>query len=1565
MPPIVPLVLTAGAAIRGLRARNRRIDAEEATNAQEEDAAMRRQLADSEKDDDDDEPAIGQVAARNTLDSTATATASKSRSSVPSPSRAGGGRPRGSRSQSRPSVGRRKSSADSSAGKGKKRSDLPDWMPSETSSDEEHYIDVEQRRSSAQWTSSSALGSSRKRDSTDLGASRRTSTTSTVQASTIQQRRRESAGREEVMAMKGQLPGQGALGPLTSSSRTLRVNIPSRDLGVQAYNGTESESDVATSEPAINQGHAGKSRYTDSPSGLGSGDEDEVTFAQKKEKQRSNTHLQVPNPKDARKISVTPEDSLPPITPIIPMSSRPSAQHSAHHWQRFYNLVHPNFLNQQTSGTKNFPKTATRSSDAPSSGDELSRHGPITPVHGGRGARRYGRGTGVASSPAVSFQHEVSVGGRLLHPQMPSILRSRPGAVDSSIAETPATATASDARAQRSRSGLSMRRTATAESDLSMSVDGTEYSGEDEDDVADRILGRSRKEVPRMLAGRGQGRGKLQPENRPSRAFSTMILAGGGIPLRGWARRRREREQDEAELDGEGEGDGDGDVDAKDVEEGRAGGNNGAGMSQDGMSQTDGGQEGRDGEEEDDADSEDEEAKVQIYRKTPIISGILAPFSIMLEVPGFTSSWYISTGRELGNVVYEKNPVLLDIGLAFSMAFAVLANLCIILRFLEVMRPKKSTLIAMVLLTLHDSINVAALAIFGKAHAVDDGFTYSEGYWMTLGSTLASIIVNFTLIADYINTKQFRDAGSGLTRKQRELVIMTMLVLFYLSIGALIYCLLLKINFETALYFVVCTLFTIGFGDITPKTTASRIVLFVYAPIGIVLIALVIATTRETILEQFEQSYKQRRLAVKQRYIERQEAKRVNRQLRLAVRLRQVSVGRGGGRQWITEDGQMLANLELALPVLPMRHREEEEKKDTRLGKLLDAARAFVETGFSQGWKKDPNRGSVDAEAIEKGKQKALVSELQRSKAEGAAVPDMGAGLAMLAGTLIAPARAGTAMMSPKVTDAWMEMEKRDLKANEPTSGGSSTDATDSLGEKENPSSSQASDGAEKDPNGINTEGIINECDTERGPRHDDRTYATEEQQADEMALMESSLRKHREELEKHWEEFKHEVVQQERNEFVAKMVVSGSLFLVFWLMGAGIFVATEGWNFFEGLYFGFVFFSTIGYGDFSPTTPSGRAFFIVWALFGVGILTVIFSVLGDAWGTIYKNTLADSRRKYGWKARWRQRRESKRGERGGKQGDSGQSADPTKKPTAEDVDPDQSQEPGSVAGSADHGAEETPGIPSIAPSDGGDAVDEGGMGDQESSIGNGLRNRIRRSNTFGSIGGPGGLESTTPTTGNKRRQPVDQIPLQLARAAMHLHSEASHLLESQRHVLAESVSSAPSLHRRLRRQLRVVAAGGKLQRGAVSAALAAAAGLGAGEEGEDGDGTGTTPGPGADEEEIHRYELEKLELAAVSALEREGDFAGMAAVRQLFALVQYDSHLTAVIENSHALRETLVGQERELVELRARVEELEADAEEEIEERLDVDEEGRDGDEVQEKTGGNEGGRTRNDAQP
>ncbi|KAE8188608.1 hypothetical protein A4X06_0g6597 [Tilletia controversa] len=100
-----------------------------------------------------------------------------------------------------------------------------------------------------------------------------------------------------------------------------------------------------------------------------------------------------------------------------------------------------------------------------------------------------------------------------------------------------------------------------------------------------------------------------------------------------------------------------------------------------------------------------------------------------------------------------------------------------------------------------------------------------------MGSTIASVFVNVTLVADYVNTKQFRDAGSGLTRKQHPVrgcvVLLHMHVVYHWAWRY-------PSNYYT--------------------TTAPRIVLFFLTPVGIVPVALVIATTRETVLGQTDSS---------------------------------------------------------------------------------------------------------------------------------------------------------------------------------------------------------------------------------------------------------------------------------------------------------------------------------------------------------------------------------------------------------------------------------------------------------------------------------------------------------------------------------------------------------------------------------------------------------------------------------------------------------------------------------------------------------------------------------------
>lgn len=101
----------------------------------------------------------------------------------------------------------------------------------------------------------------------------------------------------------------------------------------------------------------------------------------------------------------------------------------------------------------------------------------------------------------------------------------------------------------------------------------------------------------------------------------------------------------------------------------------------------------------------DEDKHLANYRVLPVISGLVIPFSILLEIPGLISGWYIRTDA---NVVVEtrRNPPLLEAGLALSMFFAVVANVSLICRFLEKGTVLVTTLITIASLTIHGNLSL-------------------------------------------------------------------------------------------------------------------------------------------------------------------------------------------------------------------------------------------------------------------------------------------------------------------------------------------------------------------------------------------------------------------------------------------------------------------------------------------------------------------------------------------------------------------------------------------------------------------------------------------------------------------------------------------------------------------------------------------------------------------------------------------------------------------------------------------------------------------------------------------
>ncbi|KAH7922910.1 voltage-gated potassium channel [Leucogyrophana mollusca] len=575
------------------------------------------------------------------------------------------------------------------------------------------------------------------------------------------------------------------------------------------------------------------------------------------------------------------------------------------------------------------------------------------------------------------------------------------------------------------------------------------------------------------------------------------------------------------------------------------------------------------------SNDDDIESFIPNYRYTPIISGIVIPFSILLEIPGLTEHWYVRTEGPNHDVVEtQSNSTILDIGLAFSIACAVAANICLIMRFLE-KRVKTATIFCTVFLTIHDLINITGVTVFGIEHRFDDGFTYGESFWMTVCSTMASSVTNVTLIVDLIRTPEFDKSGSGLTRKQRSLVIIIIILFCYIALGSLANSLIMKLSFIDGLFFSVVSIETIGFGDIVPTSTGARIFVCIYSALGIVNLAVVVGMFRETVMEGLEVGYRKRMKVASQKR-------------RMARRKRRAE------QRW--RDAIMWRLRERRVPVwVP------ESKKAELEGRLTNA------------WRKLKSRLTIAFHAIPMPTRTVYLNHgphgmrlnleaLSHSQLEAAALE---AGVPL--DTLLPPQ---------------YYYNKNEREEDRPEHTLPPWFVTNPIYHHEQMIPDSLTHGRMGTMAAMLTKFALVVFES-TGPLPEGQEIANESfidaSAADASTTLASSRASSSDDLGADYHAL---VVESEKKAFYVRAIMAWSLFIVFWTVGSAIFMQTEGWTYGVSLYFCFIAFTTIGYGDYAPRTPAGRSVFVVWALVGVGTMTILISIISEAYSTRYKGII-------------------------------------------------------------------------------------------------------------------------------------------------------------------------------------------------------------------------------------------------------------------------------------------------------------------------------------------------------
>ncbi|CEI41381.1 hypothetical protein FVEN_g3598 [Fusarium venenatum] len=242
----------------------------------------------------------------------------------------------------------------------------------------------------------------------------------------------------------------------------------------------------------------------------------------------------------------------------------------------------------------------------------------------------------------------------------------------------------------------------------------------------------------------------------------------------------------------------------------------------------------------------------------PMIAGTLGPVASAFSICALVRPWrqHRPPGQIVKTAPFVADPIWLTVINAIQLAMAIISNMFLLLNMTRRVRFTIAQPITIIGWYISAILLISLLAT--AAGPLYEGFKYpadeliwSQAFYYGMWAAILYFVdASLMLVTFYGAWTGHYNKDFNLTPSQRTLMLQTIMFLFYLLLGALVFSNIEGWNYLDAVYWADVTLFTVGFGDFRAETNLGRALMMPYALVGVISLGLVVGSIRSLVLER-------------------------------------------------------------------------------------------------------------------------------------------------------------------------------------------------------------------------------------------------------------------------------------------------------------------------------------------------------------------------------------------------------------------------------------------------------------------------------------------------------------------------------------------------------------------------------------------------------------------------------------------------------------------------------------------------------------------------------------------